>query len=109
MSKSTPGASIRSTMPVRSSPIAASTWTGSRRRLRVRSRARSFARASRRRRRAVDRPAARERDVSIEPAGGGDGPAILELLSAAGLPLDGLLDHLDTAVVARADDRVVGC
>ena len=47
--------------------------------------------------------------MSIEPAGAEDGPAILELLSAAGLPLDGLLDHLDTAVVARADDRVVGC
>ena len=25
------------------------------------------------------------------------------------LPVDGLLDHLDTAVVARADGRVVGC
>ena len=57
----------------------------------------------------MDRPAARERDVSIEPASAGDGPAILELRSAAGLPLDGLLDHLDAAVGARADDRVVGC
>ena len=48
-------------------------------------------------------------DVSIEPARGEDGPAILRLLSVAGLPIDGLLDHLDTAVVARAGGRVVGC
>ena len=48
-------------------------------------------------------------DVSIEPARGEDGPSILRLLSAAGLPIDGLLDHLDTAVVARAGGRVVGC
>jgi amino-acid N-acetyltransferase len=38
-----------------------------------------------------------------------DGPPILQLLSAAQLPVDGLLDHLDTAVVARAGCRVVGC
>ena len=48
-------------------------------------------------------------DVSIEPARGDDEPAILRLLSIAGLPTDGLLDHLDTAVVARAGGRVVGC
>jgi amino-acid N-acetyltransferase len=48
-------------------------------------------------------------DVSIEPARGEDGPAILRLLSVAGLPIDGLLDHLDTAVVARAGGRVLGC
>ena len=47
--------------------------------------------------------------VSIERARGEDGPSILQLLSAAQLPVDGLLDHLDTAVVARADGRVVGC
>jgi amino-acid N-acetyltransferase len=47
--------------------------------------------------------------VSIEQASAEDGPAILELLSAAGLPVDGLLDHLDTAVVARAEDLLVGC
>ena len=28
---------------------------------------------------------------------------------AASLPVDGLLDHLDPAIVARADGRVVGC
>jgi amino-acid N-acetyltransferase len=48
-------------------------------------------------------------DVSIEPARGEDGPAILRLLSVAGLPIDGALDHLDTAVVARAGRRVVAC
>jgi amino-acid N-acetyltransferase len=49
-------------------------------------------------------------DVTIEPATVEDGPAILRLLSVAGLPVDGLVDHLDTAVVARAGGRVVvGC
>ena len=48
-------------------------------------------------------------DISIEPATGADGPAILRLLSVAGLPVDGLLDHLGTAVVAKAGRRVVGC
>jgi amino-acid N-acetyltransferase len=47
--------------------------------------------------------------VSIERATAGDGPSILQLLLAAQLPVDGLIDHLDTAVVARADGRVVGC
>jgi amino-acid N-acetyltransferase len=47
--------------------------------------------------------------VSIERARAEDGSPILQLLSAAQLPVDGLLDHLDTAVVARADGRVVGC
>ena len=47
--------------------------------------------------------------ASIERATAEDGPPILQLLSAAQLPVDGLLDHLDTAVVARAGDRVVGC
>jgi amino-acid N-acetyltransferase len=48
-------------------------------------------------------------DVTIEPATVEDGPAILRLLSVVGLPVDGLLDHLDTTVVARAGGRVVGC
>ena len=47
--------------------------------------------------------------VSIEPARADDGPAILRLLSAAALPVDGVLDRLDTAVVARAGGRLVGC
>jgi amino-acid N-acetyltransferase len=45
----------------------------------------------------------------IERATDDDGPAILQLLSTSGLPVDGLLDHLDTAFVARVDDCVVGC
>ena len=47
--------------------------------------------------------------VTIVRARAEDGPPIMKLLSAAHLPVDGLLDHLDTAVVARADGRVVGC
>ena len=34
--------------------------------------------------------------ASIERARADDGPPILKLLSAAALPVDGLLDHLDT-------------
>jgi amino-acid N-acetyltransferase len=47
--------------------------------------------------------------VTIERARPDDGPAILELLAKSALPIDGLLDHLTTAIVARADGRVVGC
>jgi amino-acid N-acetyltransferase len=47
--------------------------------------------------------------VSIEQAKPEDGPSILQLLSAAQLPVDGLIDHLDSAVIARADRGVVGC
>ncbi len=47
--------------------------------------------------------------VSIERATVDDGPAILQLLSDSALPVDGLLDYLNTAIVARADGRVVGC
>lgn len=38
-----------------------------------------------------------------------DGESILRLLADSGLPLDGLLDHLDTAFVARADGHLAGC
>ena len=38
-----------------------------------------------------------------------DGPSILQLLRSAELPVDSLLDHLDTAFVARFDGRIVGC
>ena len=34
---------------------------------------------------------------------------VLQLLSDNGLPTDGLVDHLDTLVVARLDGRVVAC
>lgn len=47
--------------------------------------------------------------VSIERAKPEDGPSSLQLLSAAQLPVDGLSDHLDSAVVARAEGGVVGC
>jgi amino-acid N-acetyltransferase len=48
-------------------------------------------------------------DVAIAPAAPGDASAILELITKAGLPIDGLVDHLGTALVARVDRRVVGC
>ena len=38
-----------------------------------------------------------------------DKPAVLRLLADNGLPLDGLLDHLDTALVLRLNDHVVAC
>jgi N-acetylglutamate synthase-like GNAT family acetyltransferase len=47
--------------------------------------------------------------VRIEPATAADGPAISRLLVASGLPVDGLLDHLATALVARLEGRIVGC
>jgi len=48
--------------------------------------------------------------ISIERAKPEDGPSILQLLSAAQLPVDGLIDHLHSAVIARADGGgVVGC
>jgi amino-acid N-acetyltransferase len=47
--------------------------------------------------------------VTIERAKNEDGPAILALLANSALPIDGLLDHLTTAIVARADGQVVGC
>ena len=47
--------------------------------------------------------------MEIEPARPEDGQAILELLAANGLPAAGLLDHLDTAVVVRQGNHVIGC
>ena len=47
--------------------------------------------------------------ISIEPALEADRPAIEGLLTGSGLPLDGLELALASAVVARADDSVVGC
>jgi amino-acid N-acetyltransferase len=48
-------------------------------------------------------------NVEIARALGEDGSSILQLLRDADLPVDGLLDHLETAFVARIDDRIVGC
>src|SRR4030095_11085735 len=47
--------------------------------------------------------------ASIERAPVDEGPAVLQLLSKRGLPVDGLLDHINTAIMARLDGRVVGC
>ncbi|MGE3888466.1 MAG: arsenic resistance N-acetyltransferase ArsN2 [Vicinamibacterales bacterium] len=47
--------------------------------------------------------------VRIERATDADAPSIIALLSASGLPIDGLVDHLDTAIVARRGQEVVGC
>jgi amino-acid N-acetyltransferase len=46
--------------------------------------------------------------ISIEPAHSDELPAILGLLASTGLPQEGLNDHLETTLVARADKRVVG-
>jgi N-acetylglutamate synthase-like GNAT family acetyltransferase len=44
----------------------------------------------------------------IERAREGDVPDVLRLLERNHLPLDGLLDHLATLIVARSDEAVVG-
>jgi amino-acid N-acetyltransferase len=46
--------------------------------------------------------------VSIEKARPTDGAAIVDLLQKNRLPIAGALDHLNTALVARAEGRVVG-
>jgi amino-acid N-acetyltransferase len=45
----------------------------------------------------------------IERAAVDDQPSILQLLSRRGLPVDGLVDHLDTTFVARVHGDIVGC
>jgi amino-acid N-acetyltransferase len=47
-------------------------------------------------------------DANIERARPDDGAAIVQLLEQNGLPVDGVLDHLNTALVARSGDRIVG-
>ena len=46
--------------------------------------------------------------ASIGKATRDDATAILDLLVRNNLPVDGLLDHLETALVARHGDRIVG-
>jgi amino-acid N-acetyltransferase len=46
--------------------------------------------------------------IEVERATPADLPAVLALLTASGLPLDGLAEHMETAVVARAGPAVVG-
>jgi amino-acid N-acetyltransferase len=48
-------------------------------------------------------------NVRIERASDADGPSILQLLSDAGLPIDGLVEHLNAAFVARDGTAIVGC
>jgi len=45
----------------------------------------------------------------ILPAQGVDWPAIREVVTAGGLPLDGLEDHLATTIVARDGGGILGC
>ena len=47
-------------------------------------------------------------NVQIEPANATDLDHVLSLLKENGLPLDGLVDHLATTLVARQSGRVVG-
>ncbi len=47
--------------------------------------------------------------ATITPARPGDLPEILDLLAHGRLPSDGLAEHVATALVARADGRLVGC
>jgi N-acetylglutamate synthase-like GNAT family acetyltransferase len=46
--------------------------------------------------------------LQLVPAVPADLPAVLELLAASGLPNDGLAEHFDAAVIARAGAAVVG-
>jgi amino-acid N-acetyltransferase len=46
--------------------------------------------------------------TSIDSARATDAADILALVAQNGLPTDGLNDHLETAVVAREDGRIVG-
>lgn len=48
-------------------------------------------------------------NVHIERASDADGPSILQLLRDAGLPIDGLVEHLNAAFVARNGAAIVGC
>lgn len=46
--------------------------------------------------------------IEVERATPADLPAVLALLTASSLPYDGLAEHFDAAVVARAGPAVVG-
>ena len=48
-------------------------------------------------------------NVQITRASDADGPSILQLLRDSGLPIDGLVEHLGTALVARDGAAIVGC
>ena len=48
-------------------------------------------------------------NVHVERATAADAPSILQLLRDAGLPLDGVVDHLNTALVVRDGGAILGC
>lgn len=48
-------------------------------------------------------------NVHITRASEADRSSILHLLRDSGLPIDGLVDHLNTALVARDGAAIVGC
>jgi len=48
-------------------------------------------------------------NVHIERASNADGSSILQLLRDAALPVDGLVEHLSTAFVAREGAAILGC
>jgi amino-acid N-acetyltransferase len=48
-------------------------------------------------------------NVQIERASAADEASILQLLLDAGLPIDGLVEHLNAAFVARDGAAIVGC
>jgi amino-acid N-acetyltransferase len=48
-------------------------------------------------------------NVYIERASEADAPSILQLLRDAGLPIDGVVEHLNTAFVARDGAAIIGC
>ena len=48
-------------------------------------------------------------NVQIERASDADRPSILQLLRDAGLPIDGLVEDLNAAFVARDGAAIVGC
>ena len=48
-------------------------------------------------------------DVHLERATQDDGPSMLQLLRDSGLPVDGLVEHLETAFVVRDHGGIVGC
>ncbi len=47
-------------------------------------------------------------DIRIEPATASESGALLDFIRGASLPPDGLLDHLDTTLVARRLGRIIG-
>lgn len=49
-----------------------------------------------------------EKPITLESITEGDVPSLYTLLQDAGLPLDGLADHLSTTLVAKEGEQIVG-